>query len=514
MKENFRLWSLSAGALIIFLGLAVASSRTNAPWEDESWFGSATFHLMTEGRLATDLIEGAGTWRAGTTKHFSWEPPLSFVTNSIFCKIVGFNIFTIRTTSILWGCLALACCGLLVWRLTGSARATVLALVLISVDYFFLLGASEARMDVMCFALGIAGLTSYMLLRERSLSMALVISQAFVAMSGMTHPNGALWFGCVAAAVLIYDRRRLTVRSLVWAAAPYLVGAIGWGLFIAADPHDFVTQFFGNIKESGASNTLNQSPLLTPIAGFLAEMRERYLGPYGLLSSGGLNRLKAIVLAIYLSGIAICLGVRSLRSHPAVRLLLVMTLIVFLLLAFVMGNKWSRYLVHIVPLWAMLLAFVLDRAFDRPVHFRLAAIAVLLVMAALQWGGILYHVRENTYAHAYLPTAEFMKQNSSPASFIVGPAGFYWMISSKRQFSNDLRLGYFTGKHADMIVINDWYRVVLLNAPSEPAHDYARRLLTDEYEQKWTKGEYAVYLRKPLSATQAAASTQPKPLAQ
>jgi 4-amino-4-deoxy-L-arabinose transferase-like glycosyltransferase len=496
---QFRYLLAIVGAFAIFLSVTLASARTRTPWEDESWFGSASYNLLTQGRLATSLIEGAGTWRAGTVQHFYWEPPLSFVANALFCKISGFNLFALRGASILWGFVALASCALLVWRLTGRARAAVIALFLVSVDYFFLLGSSEARMDVMCFALGIAGLTSYMLLRERSLAAALFVSQAFVVMSGATHPNGILWFTCVAVTVLICDRKRLAPRQLVWAAIPYLIGAIGWGIFIGADPHDFLTQFIGNMKESSADNSLQRSPLSAPIAGFMVELRERYLGPYGLLGGmGGLNRLKAIVLVIYLSGIVIALTVSSVRSQPPVRLLLILMLIVFLYLAFVTGNKWYRYLIHLTPLWAILLAILLDRALEQQTYARAAAAAVVLIMAVVQWGGVLYRIRQNPYTREYLPVSSFIEQNSSPASFIIGPAEFYWTLWEKRRFVNDLRLGYVTGKSADVIIINDWYRSVLLDATGEiaPVRDYARRLLSEKYTAQWTHGEYTVFLRK------------------
>jgi 4-amino-4-deoxy-L-arabinose transferase-like glycosyltransferase len=498
-KPQLRYLLVTAGFLAIFLTVTLASARTRAPWEDESWFGSATYNLLTQGRLATNLIEGAGTWRAGTVQHLYWEPPLSFVANALFCKISGFSLFALRGASILWGFVALASCALLVWKLTGRARAAVIALFLVSVDYFFLLGSSEARMDVMCFALGFAGLTSYLVLRERSLAAALFVSQAFVVMSGATHPNGILWFACVAATVLICDRKRLALRPLAWAAVPYLIGAIGWGIFIGADPHDFVTQFIGNMKESSASNGLYRSPLSAPAAGFIVEVRERYLGPYGLLGGmGGLNRLKAIVLVIYLSGIVIAMTVSSVRSQPPIRFLLIIMLIVFLYLAFVTGNKWYRYLIHLTPLWAMLLAVLLDRALERQTYARAAALAVLLVMAVVQWGGLLYRIRQNPYTREYLPVSRFIEQNSSPASFIIGPAGFYWTLWGKRQFVNDLRLGYVTGKSADVIIINDWYRSVLLDATGDiaPVRDYARRLLSEKYTPQWVHGEYTVYLGK------------------
>ena len=504
-----RRWIVLSGTVVVFILITLAMARANAPWEDESWFGSTTYTLMNEGRLATTLIEGAGTWRAGTARHFYWEPPLSFVGNSFFCMIAGFSLVAVRAASVSWACLALICIGLLMWKLTGRELIAALAVFLVSVDYFFLQAAADARMDAMCFSLGIAGITAYVLLRERSLRGALVLSHSLVVMSGATHPNGMLWFACLAAAILMYDRNRLTGQLIAWAAMPYAIGAIAWGLFIGADPRDFVTQFIGNVRESSASNALQRSPLTVPLNGFITEIRERYLGPYGLLTGvGALNRLKAIALLVYLSSIGVAVSVPSLRSYAPVRLLLRMMLIIFLLFAFVTGNKWSRYLIHLTPLWGMLLAIVIGYLAEQRYSGRPIATALVGVMALLQWSGALHHIRQNTYAREYLPTARFIEQNSSQSSFIIGPAGFFWSLWGKRQFVNDLRLGFLSGRRADVIVINDWYRKLLLNGGGEMsgARDYARQLLSGDFEPKWSRGEYTVYLRKFDAKTVIAAS--------
>jgi hypothetical protein len=101
------------------------------------------------------------------------------------------------------------------------------------------------------------------------------------------------------------------------------------GAYLSAR-HDFIVQFVGKVKESSANNGVHQSPLTAPFTGFITEMRERYLGPYRLLGEVGIpNRAKAIVLVIYLFGIAIAVSNSAFRANPSVRFLLIMTLIVF-----------------------------------------------------------------------------------------------------------------------------------------------------------------------------------------
>lgn len=150
------------------------------------------------------------------------------------------------------------------FTLSASVRCGLLAVTLVACDYYFLVGTSDGRMDAMCFALGLTGIASHQYLRHISLARSLFVSQVFIASSLLTHPNGTLWF--VSSMVLIFwqDRDRLDVRLLAWLIAPYLIGLSFWGLFVWQDPHEFLVQMAGNIRESGSSNNYVRHPLLKP----------------------------------------------------------------------------------------------------------------------------------------------------------------------------------------------------------------------------------------------------------
>ena len=78
----------------------------------------------------------------------------------------------------------------MLWRLLGTWRLSVAGVALAASEYFFLRAASNARMDIMCMALTMVGLASFMILRARNLSHAVLVSHTFVVMAGLTHPNG------------------------------------------------------------------------------------------------------------------------------------------------------------------------------------------------------------------------------------------------------------------------------------------------------------------------------------
>lgn len=505
-KREQRFWTrshtLTLASILIFIGLCVGIVSTAMPWEDESWFGSATYNLMSHGELRTSIIEGAGTWRAGTKHHLYWEPPLSFIADAMFCSVASFSVFSIRTVSLLFGLFGLACCWALVRRGAGSAQVAALAVLITSSDYFYLTIASDGRMDMMCFATGFAGAVSYLLLRERNLALAVVVSQAFVVISGITHPNGILWFAVVAALTLLHDRRNITPRIFLLACIPYVLGAAVWGFFIVQDPREFVFQFRSNMRESSSSNSQNISPILSPIRGIIAELNDRYLGPYGLLPGVPLiNRTKAAILLIYAAVVAICVSVKEIRRRAFVRDILLMTAIIFLGLMFVTGNKWYHYLVHIIPLWAILAAVVFTHYGTARGFPRYASLAAIALLVCVGWAGALHNIRQNTYKNLYVPAAQFIAANTQQNDLVVGPAGFWWALRDSREIKDDKNFGYYSHRTARMIVLDDWYRYILSGGP-ENIRTYARSLLRDQYRLAWSRGNLDFYVRNSASAAQ------------
>jgi hypothetical protein len=104
-------------------------------------------------------------------------------------------------------------------------------------------------MDMVSAALAALGFAGYLGWRERNLMIAMLAGNAGVAASGLTHPMGgvpafiSLWF-----LTFYLDRNRITARAIVTAAVPYVIGAIGWGLYIRHDPQLFVKLFGANAK--------------------------------------------------------------------------------------------------------------------------------------------------------------------------------------------------------------------------------------------------------------------------
>ena len=161
-------------------------------------------------------------------------------------KIFGFSLFVMRGISVAFGLIALAAWFLIIKSLTGDKRIALFTVALIALDFAFIRSASTGRMDMMCAALNFAAFASYLALRERNFALALFASNALVALSGLTHPNGILGFAGLAFFTLYYDRGNIKWRHALVAAAPYLIGAASYWLYVRQDPALFLTQLSGN----------------------------------------------------------------------------------------------------------------------------------------------------------------------------------------------------------------------------------------------------------------------------
>jgi hypothetical protein len=173
---------------------------------------------------------------------------------------VGFSILKVHLLAMLAGLVLLAAWYAIVHRLSGgNRRLACLAVALIAVDESFIQGATLARPDMLAAAFGYSGIAAYVLLRARSLRLAVFLSNAFVAVAGLTHPNAAMvCLPVLIAAVLVLDRKAISAPLLAFAALPYLVAGAAFGCYAALDPVAFREQFLSNSggRLAGLSNPL------------------------------------------------------------------------------------------------------------------------------------------------------------------------------------------------------------------------------------------------------------------
>ncbi len=484
--------------VLVYLALGLTNVFTRAPWCDEAWFGNPAYNLAYKGFMGTTVLDPASsTWKSvkltGIDRHTYWVMPLNLLTNAAGFRVFGFSIYSMRLLSLFWGLLALSAWGAILWKLTGQPLLTLGSLGLISVDYHFLMQASDGRMDMMAVALGWSGVAAYLLLRERSFPLAVAISQTLTAMAVFTHPNGVMLALILAVTTLYADRKQVRPGTVALAALPYLAIGAGWALYIAQSPADFLTQFLGNAGGRGPTIT-------TPLAALKLEISHRYMDSFGLAAwSSASGRLNAIPLLLFLAGAVICLLDREIRQHRGYRLLLIWTLIVVVFLTELEGLKTHFYLIYLTPLYSILLAVAVRRTWLRYPRWRWAVTAAMLLFVALQAVRTPSSAWRNRRQLTYDPVVQYLRQQFDRNRLMMGGGGLMFGLGPGWNLLDDSRLGYNSGKRADVVVIDPAWEdgILMMQTISPEIHTFVSHLLETEYREVYNRGGYRVLVRHP-----------------
>jgi 4-amino-4-deoxy-L-arabinose transferase-like glycosyltransferase len=490
----------------VYVALALLAAVTLRPRTDEGFFASPALNLVETGSMGTPVLEAGHTFMKDINRYTYWITPLDFLAQAGWYEVFGFSLFSMRALSTLWAVLALAAWYLMLRRMSHSEGLALFGVALIGLDYNFLIGGSSGRMDMMAASLGFCAFASYLLLRERNFSAALVVSNALVCAAGLTHPvAGYLYFAGTAFLTVYYDRKRIRFGHIAIALLPYVIGAAGWGWYILKDPEAFRAQFTTNATMHGRLTGLS-----APWMGFVHEVQGRYLNAFGLgrhsVGHEGPVYLKILILLAFVTGLAGAVFTREIRRDEGYRALMLLAAIFFVLLSIFDGQKAYYYLIHIFPFYAALTAAWVYRLWQRRAMLRPAIVAGVAGVLALQLGALVYHATRFTYARSYGPAIEFLKATVAPERTIVGSASLGFGLNFASNLVDDVRLGYFTGRKPDYIVVNEEYYLVFRDyAVSEPAiHDFILTRLNQEYDRIYDRAGFQVYaLRGPHESAES-----------
>jgi 4-amino-4-deoxy-L-arabinose transferase-like glycosyltransferase len=473
---------------VIFSGVRVATKR---PWVDEAWFTGPALDLATHGRFGTPVLEATGSHLTlfkenavltGINQHTYWIMPLYPLTLAAWGKIFGFSVFSMRIPSLLWGIVLLGSVWTLVRRLGGSEKAAALGTAVLAVEFGFIDSSSDGRMDMMAAALGFAGLAAYLSLRERNLLRAAVIGHTLCALALFTHPNGIFAAASLMVCTLYLDVRRISVKIVALIGVPYLVGAVAWGLYAMRAPAEFAAQFGANAAHRSRS-------LLHPLQAIRDEFVQRYLLNHFLPPYNGVfSPLKLAGLLLFIGSIVFMAIVPDLRRRAGFRLLVLLTVLRFLMMAVGASWKLDYYLVHVVPFYAAAAGIVgwwLWERRDR--RTQLVAVTVLGAYFAVQFAVFAHLVLAvSAYRRKYLPAVDYVKTIMKPEDLVAGSAdlafamGFY-----NPQLVDDIWLGHRSGRRPTIVVVDEWYYKPCMNMAEPGALSYTS-WVSQELKNRYT----------------------------
>ncbi len=497
-----RTTAVAAMVVALLVLLIAATYRVAQP--DEGAFSSPAYNLAHHGFFGTTFADPGASRLPGVRERTYWVMPLYPLVQAGWLLVFPPTLLSVRLLTILLVPLVAWQVYRLAVFLTGDTAAALVAAALLPLEYAFLFTASWARPDILCLSCGLMGLTTYLGMRERNLVWALVWSNFWVALSGLTHPNGVLHLAALIMLVLRYDRSRLRWRMLAPVCAVYLLMATPWLIYIAQDSASFRGQMAAN-----ALNIRRFTSSWNPLRWVADELIQRYAFAYGLLSQQWLPRLKSVALLSYLAVFAVIGFRRSLREKAGVHVLLLLWATYFSIQC-VFNLKMAMYLVHILPVYAMLLAVVVVDLWRDSRAARPWLAGWLAFSALLQAGGMAWVSRSKSGAYAQQDVAEFLNQHAPAARLIYGSTSLLYTLRFDPRLVDDHHLGVITGMRPDVIISDPFLRGGQQTIAKRSPQAFAlieRRL--SEYRLMYESGEYKVFFSPEFAANSASRDRMP-----
>jgi hypothetical protein len=476
-------WLLIAafGAILaVFAVSAILLAQSKIPWSDEGWFANPAYNLAFRGNMGTNVLEPSGhylnAYLSGIQTRTYIVPPLYIVSLAGWYRLFGFSLLSTRTLSLFWACVALGALFSLVLSLTRRPWLALLSAAITSLDFLFMWGAVDGRMDMMCAALGYAAIAIYLYLRERNLDRAIFWSHALGAAALFTHPNAV-----VAIAVLLYltfvlDRARLQRYQVLIAGAPYFVLLLAWLPYILQSPQDFRAQFLANAAGPGSARLNALRRPWTLVTGEIG----KYFLAYGAypMWAGPIGRWAEFVPVIYFAAAGVCIFRRKNGMDAGSRQLLGVALVYWIAATFLIGLKTQNYLVLSLPLHGAILALALVSLWHSQLANKVFAAFLAANFLWIQLATTAQKIELDDYRRQYLPVAKLIRQYAREHKCVIATAAFGFE-GRFDQFHDDVRLGFYSGLRPDVVVVEPVYRFWYdRHANDEPAvRKYTAELL-------------------------------------
>jgi hypothetical protein len=481
--------ALLVAACLLYLGLAVFMATNKLPWCDEGWYGGPAINLITTGSMGTPNIY----FLQGIREHTYWEMPVFIVASAAWLKLVGIGLLQIRTLNILLGLTAILLWVKILRQLGLEAWVGAIAATLLAVDYMFMMDATWARADMLGLVFNLTAYASYLRLRETNFALAIAISNTAIMLAGLTHPNAGLLALLGFGALLYRDRTQLRPIHSAAFIAPYLLGSLAWGLYIAQAPADFASQFSQNAHGRFTG-------LLHPFAAIHDEIVKRYLQTYGLGPHlAGTSRfvvVKAVVLLVYAIAVFHVFAKPNLRRHRGVSHLLVLLGLYLFFYTFLENTRTTYYLIWIIPVYSTLVAIWLVTYWRAGGLRRYAAISLTLLMAVVQMAAIYTRARQNPSMRGYKNAVAFLKNHDAVNARSFASTEFGYALGFiPGRYTDDETLGIDSGIRPALVVADPRYyqELVLADKNSKPVLLNSQRFLATNCTLEYDQDRYQIY---------------------
>jgi hypothetical protein len=479
-------WAAAACALLIYLVLSVGLSLSRSPWWDEGLFADIAINFRNFGHLGSSVLAPSGYLDLpGVHQYTFFQFPLYLLALGGWFRLVPATVVSMRLFSVMWGCVFILSWFVVLRSLSRNEPLSLLVASVVALEYESVVKASTGRMDMMCAALGLAGLASYFWFRDSNRSRGVILAAWFEAASLFCHPMGAV-MNAVAAAVIIWDLRRINWRLIAAASLPYLTGTAWCLYYIHQAPGVFWAQ-------SKAASEYRVRGIGVVLLGVLNDANARYIHSYA--GYAGILNLSAICLVFLAVGMVALLKDRNLRRQPEANRLLLSAAIAYAGVAIVDGMKFPHYLIFSIPFFAACGAvWVYDRWREGGLG-RWVACSLLAANLLIGIGGAGYRIRRNEYRQLYDPAVEFVRSQLPSNGLVMGGSELGFALGFGRPLVDDRYLGFFSGERPAMFVENKFYGLPWRSPRFANALSSSRSELGKKYHLAFSNDAYKVYLR-------------------
>ena len=452
---------------VVFAVFALTLLFAKGPWVDEAWFTSPALDLVTHGKFGTLLLDPAGShlrlykadaYLRGINEHTYWVMPIHLLQLAAWGKLFGFSVFSMRMPSVLWGGIALASIGLIIKRLYEGRGAALIGAAVLAVDFGFVNGAADVRMDMTCAALGLAALAAYLCLRVANFRGAVVAAHVLAAAAVFTHPNGVFASAGLLLTMVWLDRNRVRPLTLALIAAPYLLLGLLWAIYCLQAPAEFAAQI-------SANSAARASDVMAPWRGVWREINGRFRNHF--YPEGGMGKLKLIGLLMYVAALGTLAFAKRLRETRGCRLLLCLTLLQFLCLSVFASLKVAYYLVYILPYFAAATGIAISYLWSSyGLRVRVLCATALVCYVAVQTAAVMsLSFVTAGYRKEYTPVIAYLNSTLQPDDLVMGPAQLGFSLGFENpQLVDDVWFGYWSGRRPTILVVDRGYYEPVIEA--------------------------------------------------
>lgn len=496
-------WLCAGGVLLVFLTLTIAASLTRVPWMDEGMFADVALNFRNSGHLGSSVLSPTGylEW-PGVHEYTYWQFPLYLMALGGWFRLVPVTVIWMRLFSVMWGCLFLGSWFVIVRSLSRNEPLALLVSGAVGLDYISVIRASDGRMDMMCAALGLAGLASYCWFRNSHWSRGVIIAAWCGAASLFCHPMGIVMNAWIAAMVLL-DWRRIRWGALLAASLPYLIGLGCCLYYIHQAPDVFVAQ-------SKAASQYRVTGMGAVLRGIFNDLNQRYFYflyfYYYYVGYTGVNKLKVGALVFPLAGVVGLLADHSLQSEALTRRLLFLAFIGYVGVALLDNQKFGTYLLFPISAFTACGAVWLYGRWHKGGRVRLLACCLFAVSVTATLGGILYKIVKDEFRTEYFPAIAAVRSFLPPGGVVMGPSELGFALGFGPPLVDDRYLGFFSGTKPDVFVSDKEHSGTPGGRGPGPARlgrawVSSRITLREQYHLPFKNNVYSVYVRNDMPAS-------------